>query len=242
MKNPRSRLAVAFLLVSMLVASVACGTGDDSDAQTDVEARTVAVTGEGSVSLEPDLVKMTIGVDISGPELSAVQNTASETMTAVTAALESHGVASEDIQTANYAIYVDRDYSQASQPVTGYHVVHTVTVTVRDVSGAGTVLQAAVDAGANNVQGVWFAREDSDAAISQARELAVADAQDKAQHLAQLTGAELGSVMTITESATGATPLPAAGDVAEGGSVPINPGQTVVSVSVTIVWALSGGQ
>jgi uncharacterized protein YggE len=238
MKTIWFRLVVLVLVV--IVAGVACGSGDTGTSD-DGDARTVTVTGQGSVSLPPDIVRMTLGVDIAEPELSEAQAVADETMTAVIAALEGHGVASDDIQTETYAIYLDRDQSEANQPVTRYHVVHTVTATVRNVDRAGEVLAAAVDAGANSVHGVSFAREDDDAAIAEARALAVADARAKAEDLSRLTDAELGAVMSLGESVTGTLPSREADESAGSGAVvPVSPGQTLVSVSVTVQWALNG--
>ncbi|HEX5164517.1 MAG TPA: SIMPL domain-containing protein [Thermomicrobiales bacterium] len=233
-----SRLVVVLLLV-VSVISAACGTGD-SGTSDDGDVRAVTVTGEGRVSRAPDIVRMTLGVDISRPELGGAQSLAAETMTAVTAMLQERGVAGDDIQTETYAIYLDRDDSKSSQPVAGYHVVHTVTATVRDVAQAGEILTAAIDAGANNVQGISFAREDDAAAIAEARALAVADARAKAEDLARLADVELGPVITLSESVTGSSPYRDAGESAGGGVVPISPGQAVVGVSVTIEWELTG--
>src|SRR3569833_2153435 len=49
-----------------------------------------------------------------------------------------------------------RVYNQPSQPITGYHVTHTVNAKVRNLDSAGAVIEAAGNAGANNIQNVWF--------------------------------------------------------------------------------------
>jgi uncharacterized protein len=239
------------LPIALVVVAVAAGaallTGairtDDSGAraaETDT-TRTVSVTGEGHVTLTPDTVYMTVGVDMVAPELGAAQSQAATTMDAVIAALQAQGIAQQDIQTANYSIYVDRDYNQASQPITGYHVTHTVTVKVHDVNAAGDTIAAAVDAGANNIGGIWFGVEDQAGAIAQARELAVADATAKATDLARLTDSTLGPVLSISETTSGSTPVAynalAATDKAAG--VAINPGQTDIVLDVQVTYALN---
>jgi uncharacterized protein YggE len=240
MKTSQLRIAAIVVLVVAIVGG-ACGTDQAGTEGAGSDARSVTVSGEGRVSRPPDIVRMTLGVDIARPELSEAQATATETMTTIVAALQAHGVASNDVQTDTYAIYLDRDSSKADQPVTGYHVIHTVTATIRDIEQAGAVLAAAVDAGANTVHGVSFALEDDRSAITEARALAVADAQSKAEDLARLTHAKLGSVKLIGENVASSSPSSGAEDAAgRGAVVPVNPGQTVVSVSVTITWALSG--
>jgi uncharacterized protein YggE len=237
----RALSALGILLLASLV--VTCGSRDNGTAATtptSTDTRTVTVSGEGRVARTPDVVLMTVGVDISRPDLTTAQSEASTTMDKVIGALKDRGVAEKDITTTVYSIYTDRDYSKPDSSITGYHVTHLVTAKVRDVAGAGGVLQAAIDAGANSVQGLSFGLDDTAAAVQDARAAAIADAKGKAQQLAQLTNATLGQVMTITEG-TASTPYPAAMPAtgsAGGKDVTINAGQTEVVVTVTVVWAL----
>ena len=238
-------LAALAALAVLALLFAACG-GDDDDgnatAAGDAAASIPSITmaGTGRVALTPDIATLTLGVDIARPELTAAQTEASATMEDVIQTLRDGGVDEQDIQTASYAIYTERDYSKTNQPITGFHVVHTVSVTVRDIDSAGTLLQATIDAGANNVQGVSFGLEDNQAAVTRARELAVADARATAESLANLTSTRLGRIIDITESTSAVAPVDRdAGAVAgDGGAVPINPGQTEVSVVVTITWEL----
>jgi hypothetical protein len=235
--------------VWILVASfailglVACGDEDTGLTSTNDDDRTgITVTGNGQVAMTPDVVMSTLGVTIVSPDLASAQSEAAATMDAVIAALVDNGVAEEDIQTAAYAIYLERDYTRTEQPVTGYQIIHTVTIKIRDVDSAGEVIQAAVDAGANNVQDVWFALEDTSAATVRARELAVDDARFKASELARLADVDLGAVTSISESVSASSPPVydgREGDDAGGGAVPpINPGQASVYVTVTMTWGI----
>lgn len=243
----RSRaLPIAALIVAVAIgAAMATGAMRDDDsgaraAETDA-TRTVNVTGVGRVALTPDTVTMTLGVDIVDPDLGTAQARAAETMEAVLAALRATGVADDDIQTSTYGIYVDRDYNRPNQPIVGFHVTHLVTAKVRDIDRAGETISAAVDAGANTIGGVWFSLEDPAGAIAQARELAMADARAKAADLARLADSTLGPVLTLTESSSGGVPVPYADGKGEqpAADVQISPGQTEVSVNVTVTYALN---
>jgi uncharacterized protein YggE len=114
---------------------------------------------------------------------------------------------------------------------------------VRQIDQAGTVIQAAVDAGANNIYGVWFALDDPAEAVRQARERAVADAKARAEELARLTDATLGPVQAVVEGYSPATPYMAgagyAEDAARSAAPTISPGQTEVVVTVTVSYAIS---
>lgn len=238
-------LALLALAAGLFAGFAAWGRGDVATAEETNTERTVSVNGEGRVSLAPDTVYMTLGVDEVNAELSAAQNAAKTTMDAVIAALKSAGVAEKDIQTSTYSINMERDYNQPAQPITGYRVTHTVNAKVRNLDSGGAVIEAAVNAGANNIQNVWFGLEDQDAAMKQAREQAVADARAKAEELARLANSTLGPVTTITEYSGGSQPIPYAASAASGAAdmkaaaPTINPGQTEVVMSVQVTYALN---
>jgi uncharacterized protein YggE len=237
---------VVLALAAALISNIADrdSKGSVSAAETDA-TRTISVNGEGRVTIQPDTFYITIGIDELDADLATAQSRAAEKMNAVIDALKAAGVAEDDIQTSGYSIYMDRDYNQPSQPILGYHVTHTVNAKVRDLSKAGTTIEAAVNAGANNIQNVWFGLENQDGAIKQARELAVADARAKAEELARLTNATLGPVQSVSESSGGGAPVPYATDLAAGESdaramaPTINPGTTEVVMSVSMVYAIS---
>jgi uncharacterized protein YggE len=243
---PLAGALVAMALIMAVAISVASRNDSGATAAETDATRTISVNGEGRVSLAPDVVMMSVGVDERNADLNVAQTAADEKMDAIIDALRANGVAEADIQTGNYSIYAERDYEREGQPVTGYVVSHTVTAKVRDIDNAGNVIAAAIDAGANNVGGIWFALDDPAAAIQQARELAVADAEAKATELARLANATLGPIQVISEGyspSSPAVPFDGAGmayDEAARSSAPtINPGQTEVVLTVYVTYAIS---
>lgn len=229
-------------VLSMVIASIG---GSSAAAQSDDIQRTITVSGNGQISITPDTGMVTLGVEISNPELEPAQTEAAQKMDAVIAAMKAAGIAEADITTSNYNIWVDRNDEKPEQPVTGYHVSHTVTVKVRDITQISTIIQTGIDAGANTVQGIYFTVEDPGTAVSQARERAIEDARAKAEDLARLTGVTLGQVVTINEISYAPYPV-AARDDAEGDDAasgaaapPINPGESTVSVQVQAAWEIN---
>lgn len=237
---------VAVVLAGAVVLSAANNSGPSGAAAEGDTTRTITVSGEGRVSLAPDTVMMTLGVDIRNEALGAAQTEAGEKMDAIIAALKGAGVAEKDIQTGGYYINVERDYNQPSQPLIGYIVSHTVTAKVRDTDKAGSTIEAAVAAGANNVGGVWFALENPGDALKQAREQAVNDAKSRADELARLSNATLGAVQHISEGyGTPTQPVAYEGggeasydQAAKSFAPSINPGQTEVVMTVTVIYAI----
>jgi hypothetical protein len=101
----------------------------------------------------------------------------------------------------------------------------------------GDLLDAAVEAGANQVEGIRFEVTQQTDLLTQAREAAWEDAERKAQQLADLAGGELGDVISINESTT--VPRPVRLEVEEArAAVPIQPGQEEIRVDLQVTWAL----
>ncbi len=228
-------------ILSLVVASIG---GQSVAAQPDDTQRTISVSGSGQISVMPDTAVVTLGVEINNVELEAAQTEAAQRMEAIIAAMKAAGIAEADITTSNYNVWVNADYEKPDQPITGYHVSHTVTVKVRDINQTGTIVETGIEAGANTVQGVYFTVEDPGTAVSQARERAIEDARTKAEDLARLTGVTIGQVVSINEYSYAPYPMPmaerAAMDSAAGAvAPPINPGESTISVQVEVSWAIN---
>ncbi len=238
----------AFVIMALVAATfalvVAQGSDSTASAQSDEIPRRVTVSGVGEVFVTPDTGMVTLGVEISNPELATAQAEAAAKMDAIIAAAKSAGVAEADITTGNYNIWVDRNWESPEQTIRGYNVSHTITIKVRAIDNVGSVIEDALNAGANSVQGIFFTVEDPGDAVSQAREAAIEDARAKAEDLARLTGVSLGQVVTIDEYSYNPYPGGRSGEVwaedADGAMAPpINPGQSSISVQVQIAWELN---
>ena len=124
-----------------------------------------------------------------------------------------------------------------------YHVSNNVTVTIRDLAKAGDVLQAAIDAGANNIYGVNFSVGNPDPVMAEARRKASEDARARAQELAALHGVEVGEVVSISEVIDGnVVPLESinARLAAGGGVGQIAPGELEMTARMQVVYAIAG--
>jgi len=214
-------------------------------------ARTITVVGRGEVKVKPELATTTVGVDVQGATVEAAMEDAQARMTAILAALKQLGIADKDIQTSNFSISFERQVPEprvaaqatpgAIEPPAGfYRLSNMVTVTIRDLTKVAEVLDTAVKAGANNVWGITFGLDDTDALEAQAREAAVKDALARAQTLAQLNGVEVGEVVSISEI-VGSTPGPMydmAVRAQGGGGTPVEPGEVAFSTQIQIVYSI----
>ena len=206
--------------------------------------RTLSINGHGEVTLTPDIAYIYVGVPTENEDAAAAVDENNEQAQTVIAALRDAGIAAEDISTSNFSLWSSQNYDFEGQPTdTQYVVDNSVFITVRDLEMLGDILGTAIDAGANSVNGISFDVSDKEAALAEARKLAVADAQVQATELADLAGVELGDIQNI--SMYGGVPTPYYGG--RGGatvateaaaSVPISPGQFVVSVDVSILFEI----
>jgi uncharacterized protein YggE len=243
-------LAVAAALGAMVLGGIAApgrvaAQDDASPVPNLLGPSTVSVSGHGSVNVVPDTAQVTIGVDVTLPTLEEAQAESTAQATAIIEALRESGIAGEDIQTANYSVYVVRNYDPNGNPseITGYQISNQVMVTIRDVATVGEILTTVINAGANNIYGVTFFVDDQTVPAGEARVLAVEDARRKAEELAAASGMAIGRVLAITEG-TQPPPYPplfqrgGGGMAADAAPAPIEAGTNEVVVDVQITFEL----
>jgi uncharacterized protein YggE len=223
-----------FLLVSLV--SSACGAAAMGGTRT----RSLSVTGTGAVSVTPDIVTVSLGVQTVGTDIARAVAQNSDAAAAVQAAARNLGVAEDDVRTTYFYVSTQQQYDNFGN-ITGevtYWVDNTVTITLRDTSKLGDLLQAAVSAGANSISGVTFSVDDPSQAESEARQEAVQDARRRAEIMAAAAGATLGEPISVsTVSVSGPIPYYTQYGVG-GGGVPVSSGMTDVTVQVTAVYEL----
>jgi hypothetical protein len=163
-------------------------------------------------------------------------------MEAVLAKLRELGLAEKDMQTANFSINSERRGPEETD--VQYRVSNMVQVKVRDLSQVSEVLDAAVEAGANQVWGVSFTIEDEKALEDEARTKAMEDARQRAEALAGLAKVELGQALVVAESGT-VSPVLMKQGLGGGGAamdaasvVPISPGEVQVTYQVEVTYAV----
>lgn len=242
------RLEFLFLGVMTLLAIVLTGCEPQiiGTLLQSQESRKIHVTGNGSVVGEPDIATLNLGVSVEKKTVAAAREAAAVAMTAVIDALKARGIAENDIQTERFSIYPQYDYTENGRVLRGYSVNNTVSAKVRELETLSGVIDDAAEAGGDIVvvNTIQFMIEDATPLQTQARGLAVKDAEAKAQTLADASGVTLGKPITITETSHAASPPIAfakeaafAEDSALS-STPIEAGELTVTVNITIVYEI----
>jgi uncharacterized protein len=202
------------------------------------------VSGTGEVTVVPDVAILTLGVEAQEKTVKEAQSEAASTMAAVVAVLKTNGVADKDIQTQWYNISaVTKWIEDTNEQITiGYKVTNMVTAKIRDISKAGTIIDAVAEAGGDltRINSISFTVDDPTAYYNQAREKAMQDAKTKAEQMATLAGITLGKPTYISESG-GYIPTPYyLKDYAEGSSAstPISAGELDITLTVQVGYAI----
>jgi uncharacterized protein YggE len=185
---------------------------------------------------------VTLGVQIEAEEAEVALSQNSIKMAALIAALEEAGVADDDVQTRAIQLWPRHEEAEprGGRELVGYTASNTVEVRVRDLDSLGQLLDAAVKAGGNRVEGIRFEIADPAGLLDEARETAWEDARHKAEQLAELANADLGEVSMIEESSYSPGPVGTGAAREAAGEVPVMPGSQMVEVNLRVTWQLTG--
>jgi uncharacterized protein YggE len=213
------------------------------EAESPAVPRTIVVLGQGKVSLKPDIATINVGAETRTDTVSEGKAEVDAKMASILTALKEAGVAEQDIQSAQYSIQYERDpmamvrEAPAQEGEGKYRVSNMVRVTVHDVEKAADVLDAVVQAGANQMYGVTFTVSDENTWESEARAKAMADARIRAQELAELAGVEMGDVLAVSE-VVGGVPVSIMGLKTGMGGGGIAPGELELGVQIQVTFAI----
>jgi uncharacterized protein YggE len=235
----------AGLLAGVVLAMQAPSLAQPSDATaTDVapvsSQRSITVTGTATVTTQPDEAIVMLGVHTQADSAQAALQDNAQKMSKVLDALREAGLSNDDLATAS--VTLNPIWGSDGSSVTGYQADDQIQATIHDLSKVGAVIDDAVAAGANMASGVTFQVSDEGQGHTDALSKAIANAKAKADAMASAAGANVGEVLTISETAMplpGPYPMYAAAGAADSvASTPVNPPTIESSVSVTVTWAL----
>jgi uncharacterized protein YggE len=223
-------------VVSLAIPASGAGTTTD---------RYLTVTGVGTISVVPDAVRFNATVSVLGSTNAAALSSASKSSAAVRAALKAKGIAVKDIRSANISVYPEYNWTQeAGTKITGYRASQSFDVLIRKAADAGSIIEAVVTAGGDNVQlgGVIPTTINPSVATEDARAAAVANAKSKATSYAKLLGTSIGKVLFLEEQSSPvySSPFPSAkAGAADAAAIEIDLGEQDVTVTITVRWALN---
>lgn len=203
---------------------------------------TMSVSGSGTVSAKPDMADADFAVVTESKTAGDALQQNNQAVEQLFSTLEQHEIPQKDVQTTSFDVspkYVYHRNSDEPPQIVGYTVTNQVHVHVHDLSRLGELLDAAVGAGANRVQGIRFSVSQRDRLLDRARREAVQQARHTAQVLAEAAGVKLGPVIGISENPHSRPPRPVSmREAAAAEGVPVAPGRQAIEVDVTLTFEL----
>jgi uncharacterized protein YggE len=231
----RRFLFIALAVGVVIAAAAISGIGQPAPARGDtMPPRLVTTTGHGVVTAVPDEVTVTAGVQTQAATAADTLAQNSTAMQKVVAALKQAG--GQKLQTQQVSLY---PRTNDAGDVIGYAAQDSVSAH-SDVAGAGQLIDAAVAAGANTVDGPTLTLSNQAALYNQALQDALGNARAKARALAEAGSFSVGPVSSISEQSSESQPVmfKSATAASDAARTPIEPGTQDVTADVTVVFEI----
>ncbi len=201
--------------------------------------KTLQVTGVGTVSANPDEAVLLLAVQTQAASATQATSDNAAIMSKVMEALVNAGIGKDSIETSSYSltpIYESKPDQTTPPRILGYVARNAIQVTLTDLASVGKVLDVALMAGANEVQGVIFTLSTSTLATlqSQALQLAIQDADAKAKAMTTSLGVKMVGPISVTP---GYTFQPTFEKLAQAvPATPIQPGTVEITATVQVTY------
>jgi uncharacterized protein YggE len=229
-----------FELRTLQTADGQSATGGGQNAVQGRSTTRVQVTGTSMVQAQPDTAILSISVVTQNKNaLEAQQQNASLSESVIRAVKAAAGAGAE-VKTSGYVLTPQRVYKENQPPtISGYEVRNSITVTMGELQKVGAVIDAAAQAGANNVDNVSFTLRKDETARNQALSEATREAMAKANVIARVLGGRVVRIIAVDED--GGMPRPiyqverGMSDIAQAKSTPIEVGTLELSSRVQLI-------
>jgi uncharacterized protein len=245
------RLLLIPYLMTVLMAAASAGHASEPQRTDQTVTRPpedtrrltrVLVSGDSIVQAQPDTAVLVISVVTQAKQAIDAQQQNATKSDAVVRALKTAAGSGAEVKTSGYGLQPQRIYKEGQPPtITGYEARNTVTVTITELTKVGTVIDAAGQAGANDVAGIAFTLRQDRPAKDMALKEATREALSKAQVIAQALGGRVSRIVEVQEEGFQRPPQPMyqtdalmmkRGDVA---STPVEVGSLDIRSSVQLV-------
>ena len=228
------------------------------------EQSTISVSGESEITAVPDVANFSFTVKETSKTNKQAQDIISEKITTILDGLTESGISEKDIKTQSYIISPKYEFVQVERQrdvaldgtiyfpgnnqqrvQTGFDVSQNVTVVLRDFDKTAEVLELIAETGVDNLNGPNFEIDSPELLEEQARALAIKNAQEKAQRLADDLNVRLGKIVSFNENGGYYQPMFARSleyssfDEVKESSAPMLPvGENTISSNITITYII----
>jgi uncharacterized protein len=224
------RMCVTAITVVLAIAAVIAAGASAAD------GRTITVDGTGIITSVPDEAQFSFGVSTTGGTAKIALASNAVRMTKVIAALQNQGIASAEIQTAEISLSPNTNANGTK--ILNYTASNSVTVNTKNIAASGSIVDAAVGAGANLAGGPSLTPSDQLLLSRQALKAAIVDARARALTIAAAAHVKLGAVRTVTEDTSSSVETPTPMAKASEATTPVEAGTIQTEEDVTVTFAI----
>ena len=229
------------LLSGLGIGTVIASPGNRND---DDMSNSITTTGTATMSIDPNKLEVYLGVETQANSAQDCQQENAMIINDIRAALISSGIDADSINTYKYNIYPMREYDEwrNTQKISGYRTIHILKIETENVNIAGSIIDTAVDNGANKIENVLFTMTDELMNQKKTELLASAalSAREKANSIAGALGVSIVRVLHATEGYNTYTPYRYNMEYATAGMASVDyptqitPGEIQISATVTV--------
>ena len=231
------------LAVALAAGLIACSC---MTAQAEDSRRSITTTGNGVVITQNNRAVMYLAVETMSADAKQAAQDNANIMTKVKHAVIGAGAAPDKIETDNYTMYPVYEYDKGKVKSRKYEVNNRMKVVVEDLTKAGTVMDAAISAGANRIENIMFTVRNPGKYKDDALREAAQDARRKADIIAASLGKTVTNVISVTDNSVRVSPrnymmnakMAGGNDMAESATTPMEGGDAKVESSVTVVFEI----
>lgn len=201
------------------------------------EERSITVSAEGEAFGKPDVAIIRISVKTENETVDKALEENNRKANSVINFLKEETIEEKDIKTVSFNIYPRYDYDEErNRSLRGYEVFQSLEVKIRDIAKAGSIVEGATEAGANQIGGLVFSIENEEELKAQAREEAIRKAKEKAEEITSRLGVKIERILSFSESSSGRLYREAA-DLGYS-SLQLEPGENKIVTNVSIVFEI----
>ena len=157
----------------------------------------IHVTGRAKVAVVPDMVRMTLQISAQAETAVAVKKQIDDVTRAVLKLTNDYNIARRDVTAAVVNLSPNYKYNDSRRKIDGMQGSRTISVTLRKLDKYGDFMNAALESGINNISGVVLDTSKRAELEDQALDLAIADARQRAVHVAAQFEVGLGPVTNV---------------------------------------------
>lgn len=203
----------------------------------------LVVTGNADVLAVPDEAVVRLGILRQAPVAQTAQDQANAVAQEILAAIAKVGIPAKDIHTERLVLSPVYNSRSADQRIASYNATNTVSIRLDNLALTGSVIDAGLKAGANQLDGVQFRLRNELPSREEALKEAVQEARGKAQAMADALHVSLAEVIEASEGGVSVSPriesMVSARAAAQVVETPVSPGQLEIHASVTIRYRIS---